>query len=47
LRAARQARIAYSTYVGHFLVRRAVPGDEHLHGISPGYLRQLLQSIVP
>lgn len=47
LRAARQARIAYSAYVGHFLVRRAVPNDEHLHDISRGYMRQLMQSIVP
>ncbi|MDQ3738209.1 MAG: TetR/AcrR family transcriptional regulator [Actinomycetota bacterium] len=47
LRAARQARIAYSAYLGHFLVRRAVPGDVHLRDISAGYMQQLLQSIVP
>ena len=40
-----RARQAYSTYVGHFHVRRALPGDRDLDGPSPAYLRQLVATL--
>ena len=40
-----RAREAYSTYVGHFHVRRALPGDRDLEGPSPAYLRQLVATL--
>ena len=45
-RAAVQARITYCTYVGHFLVRRAMPDDTVLAGPSQLYFRQLLGTVV-
>ena len=40
-----RARQAYSTYVGHFHVRRALTGDRDLDGPSPAYLRQLVATL--
>ncbi len=42
-KAAGRARIAYSTYLGHFQVRRALPGDRRLANPGTAYLRQLLE----
>jgi len=41
-----RARQAYSTYVGHFHVRRALPGDRDLEGPSRAYLRQLVATLI-
>jgi AcrR family transcriptional regulator len=43
--ARRRARQAYSTYVGHFHVRRALPDDRDLDGPSPAYLRDLVVTL--
>lgn len=40
--AASRARIVYSTYVGHFLVRRCAPEDTVLSAPASDYRRQLL-----
>ena len=40
-----RARQAYSTYVGHFHVRRALPDDRDLDGPSASYLRQLVATL--
>jgi len=42
-RAAIRARVAYSTYVGHFLVRRSLPDDAILSAPTHTYRRQLLE----
>lgn len=47
VRAARQARIAYSAYVGHTQVRRSLPDDEVLADPSSAYLRQVLETLAP
>ncbi|MGI8937423.1 MAG: TetR/AcrR family transcriptional regulator [Iamia sp.] len=47
VRAARQARIAYSAYVGHTQVRRSLPDDEVLADPSSAYLRQVLEALAP
>lgn len=44
-RAGVRARITYCTYVGHFQVRRSLPGDRVLAEPTPGYLRQLLETL--
>ncbi len=41
-RAAVRARVAYSAYIGHFLVRRALPADAVLVTRTNAYRRQLL-----
>lgn len=43
--ARRRARQAYSTYVGHFHVRRALPEDRDLDGPSAAYLRELVTTL--
>lgn len=43
--ARRRARQAYSTYVGHFHVRRALPDDADLDGPAPAYLRDLVRTL--
>jgi len=40
-----RAREGYSTYVGHFHVRRALVDDRDLDGPSPAYLRQLIATL--
>jgi len=42
-KAAVRARVAYSTYIGHFLVRRSLPGDAILVTHTNAYRRQLLE----
>ena len=42
-RAAAQARIAYSTYVGHLQVRRSMPRDQLRTMQSTSYLRQVIE----
>ena len=42
-RAAARARIAYSTYVGHLHLRRAMPGDRLTTVPATGYLRQVVE----
>ncbi|CAN5819300.1 TetR/AcrR family transcriptional regulator [soil metagenome] len=44
-RAARQARITYASYVGHFVIRRALPHDRHLGRPNRAYLQQLLEAV--
>lgn len=44
--AAGRARIAYCLYVGHFQVRRSLPGDRLLAELPPTYFRQLLDTLV-
>jgi len=46
-RAAAQARIAYSTYVGHLQVRRSMPDDRLTTAPSTAYLRQVLEVLTP
>lgn len=41
--AAVRARVAYSAYIGHFLVRRSLPADEILFDHQQAYRRQLLE----
>lgn len=43
--AARQARIAYAAYVGHFVLRRALPRDKLLG--KPVYLAQFVNTFAP
>ena len=42
-KAAIRARVAYSAYIGHFLVRRSLPDDPILVLRTKGYRRQLLE----
>jgi hypothetical protein len=41
-KAAIRARVAYSAYIGHFLVRRSLPDDPVLAVRTDDYRRQLL-----
>ena len=41
-KAAIRARVAYSAYIGHFLVRRSLPDDQVLAVRTNDYRRQLL-----
>jgi AcrR family transcriptional regulator len=43
--AAAQARVAYSTYLGYFQLRRSLPEDDLVGGPSPEYLDHLLAEL--
>ena len=43
--AASQARVAYSTYLGHFQLRRSVTDDHLVTGPAPSYLRRLIAAL--
>lgn len=45
-KAAIRARVAYSAYIGHFLVRRSLPDDPVLVSRTNDYRRQLLELLV-
>ena len=45
-RAARQARIVYATYIGHFQLRRAIPDDTVVANFGRAYRHQLLSLLL-